>query len=316
MMTDLNDSEIVIEKKPTIGERLSQARQARKITVGEVATELRLTKRIIELIENEQWGELHGRAYARGYFSNYVRFLGLPEDELLAAFNIEYRADEPSLLSVGTRHQIETSDKKLMWLPSLLFITVVVISWFVYQQIQNKAEDDITSLHANTFAEGTNSVEDTSKNYGVTQQDTIELEQLASTDTELSINSEQLNDSSSDNSGIEINHEVDATGLEGIDQGASNNDLIPEDSTVLLAHSALDLRFSGDCWVEVKDADNKVLLKKLMVKDDSIVLRGRAPLTVMLGRASAAQVRFNDELFDPSASTQKGVARFILGEKS
>ena len=53
-----------------------------------------------------------------------------------------------------------------------------------------------------------------------------------------------------------------------------------------------------------------------MKKDDSIILNGRTPMSVMLGRASAVEVKFNDELFDASPYTQRDVARFTLGAES
>lgn len=317
MITDVNDNEITIEKKPTVGERLCQARQAKKITIADVATELRLTKQTIELIENEQWSELHGRAYARGYFSNYVKFLGLPEDEFLAAFNIEYTVAEPIL--IGARHHVEISNKKIVWLPSLLLITVAIIAWFAYQQMQNTTEvvsDEVSSLFPITLANSAISNDEANNENEIivpdSQQDMKALEQLVSPETESLVNSEQT----TENSEIVTDLGSDSIALQDPAQASSNNDRMLDNTAVIPADAVLDLRFSDDCWVEVKDANNKVLLKKLMTKDDSIVLTGRTPLTVMLGRASVSQVRFNDELFDPSAFTQKDVARFTLGAKS
>jgi len=321
MTNVVNEQEITIEKSPTVGERLSHARKAKKLTIADIANELRLTKQTIELIENEQWSELHGRAYARGYFSNYVKFLGLPEDEFLAAFNIEYTVAEPTL-SVA-RHHVEISNKRFVWLPSLLFITMAVIAWFAYQQIQNTADvviNDASSISPDALANNVVSIDEISKeNENIvpgSQQEMNEPEQLVSPDIKLSINGEQNNHATSDNSEIIPVQELGTIALQNIAQQSNNNDIMLENTATTLADGVLDLRFSDDCWVEVKDASNKVLLKKLMTKDDSIILTGRTPLTVMLGRTSVTQVRFNDELFDPSAFTERDVARFTLGAES
>jgi cytoskeleton protein RodZ len=313
-MTDVNDSQITIEKKPTVGKRLFHAREAKKLTIAYIATELRLPKQTIELIENERWSELHGRAYARGYFTNYVRFLGLPEDELLAAFNIEYTIADPAL--GVARDQVEINNKQFSWLPSLLLITVLVIAWLAYQQINNTAEivmEEVSSSLLSTLDNSaTSSIDNTRKEYENNVLDMQELEQLVSPDTEMLINSEPNNAGSSDNSEIVTDKELDSVASENLDEEPINNDLTPENTTV----AVLDLRFSDDCWAKVTDADNVVLLNKLMTKDDSIVLKGRRPLTVTLGRASVTQVRFNDELFDLSTFTQRDVARFTLGADS
>lgn len=315
-MTDVNDdNEITIEKKPRVGERLRHARETKKLTIADIATELRLTTQTIELIENERWSELHGRAYARGYFSNYVKFLGLPEDELLAAFNIEYAGAEPSLLMV--QHHVDISNKKSSWLPYLLFITVVVIAWFAYQKMLNTTEAVLeeTSPLLPLTQDNSASVIDESI-VSNSQLDVNQLEQRVSPETELLINSESTNDVANNSIEMVLGNELDTAPLQDLAEELSNNDVMPENTAEISEAAMLDLRFSDDCWAQVKDADNKVLLNKLMTKNDSIVLKGRTPFTVTLGRASVTQVRFNDELFDPSAFTQRDVARFTLGAES
>jgi len=316
MITDVNVNEITIDKKPTVGERLCRARQAKNLTIAEVATELRLTKQTIELIENEQWSELHGRAYARGYLSNYVKFLGLPEEEFLTAFNLEYIVVEPSL--IGARHQLEISNKKIVWLPSLLFITIAVIGWFAYQQMQDKVTTDVAVDEEATLfpITATNSSITNDETYKEndnivlnSQQDMNELEERATAEAEPLANGKQI----IDNPVIATDQVGGTIESQGLVQESNVSDPISDDTAITSEVAVLDLRFSDDCWVQVKDANDKVLLKKLMTKDDSIILTGRAPLSVMLGRASVSQVRFNDELFDPSAFTQKDVARFTLG---
>lgn len=327
MMTDVNDNEITIEKPLTLGKRLCQAREAKKLTIADIATELRLSKHTIELIENERWSELHGRAYARGYFTNYVKYLGLPEDEFLAAFNIEYTIADPTL-SVARNHD-EITNKNFVWLPSLLFIIVLVFGWLAFQQMDNTAEipmeeasPSFLSTLDNNATTTSSSSDDTSKEYENivpdSQPEMNELDQLVSADTEILVNSEQSKDASSDISEIVMGTELDTVGLQGdLTEETINNELTPENTAVITSSEAvLDLRFSDDCWAQVRDADNKVLLNKLMTKNDSIILKGRTPFTVTLGRASVTQIRFNDELFDPSAFTQRDVARFTLGAES
>jgi cytoskeleton protein RodZ len=326
MMTNVNDNEITIEKNLTLGKRLCQAREAKKLTIADIASELRLSKQTIELIENERWSELHGRAYARGYFTNYVKYLGLPEDEFLAAFNIEYTIADPTL-SV-TRNHVEITNNKFVWLPSLSFIIVLVIGWLAFQQMDNTAEipmEEASSSFLSTLdnnATTTSSTDDTSKEYENivpdSQPEMNELDQLVSADTEILVNSEQSKDTSNDISEIVTGTELDTVGLQAdLTEEAINNELTPENATVLNSSEAvLDLRFSDDCWAQVRDADNKILLNKLMTKNDSIILKGRTPFTVTLGRASVTQIRFNDQLFDPSAFTQRDVARFTLGAES
>ena len=321
MMTDVDDNEITIEKKPTLGKRLCQAREAKKLTIADIAAELRLSKQTIELIENERWSELHGRAYARGYFTNYVKFLGLPEDEFLAAFNIEYTIADPTL-SVA-RNQVEINNKKFAWLPSLLFITALVIAWITYQKTDDTADlvlEEASPSFISTLDNSASSPSDDSKEIEnivpESHPEMNELEQLDRVDSESLVNSEQSKDLSGDNPEIVTSEVLDTVELQNITDESINNELISENTTVISEEAVLELRFSDECWAQVRDADNKVLLNKLMTKNDSIILKGRTPFTVTLGRASVAEIRFNDELFDPSPFTQRDIARFTLGAES
>jgi cytoskeleton protein RodZ len=323
MISDVNGSEIIIDKNLTLGKRLAQARESKKLTIADIAAELRLSKQTIELIENESWSELHGRAYARGYFINYVKYLGLPEDEFLAAFSIEYTIAEPTL-SVA-RNQIEITNKFFFWVPSLLFIIVLVIGWLAFQEMDDSAEiamEEASPSFLSTLDNNSTSAKhNTSKEYENIVPDSQivmnEQDQPVSADKEILLNSEQSKDASIDISEIVMATELDAVGLPGdLTEESINNELTPENATVTSSEAMLDLRFSDECWVQVMDADNKVLLDKLMTKNDSIILKGRTPFTVTLGRTSVTQIRFNDELFDPSAFTERDVARFTLGAES
>lgn len=145
-MTDVNDDEVTTSEETTtagVGEQLRLAREAKGFTVAEVAAQLRLTRHTVTHLETEQWGKLHGRAYARGYFSNYVKFLGLPEDKLLTAFNIEYQATEESLLPVPEQR---LKKHKVAWLYGAGTLAVLFIIGLAYQQWQDSqvSGDDST----------------------------------------------------------------------------------------------------------------------------------------------------------------------------
>lgn len=55
-----------------------------------MASKFAFTKEIVINLEDEQWDEFHGHAYARGYFLRYVKILDIRQNEMLIAFNIEY----------------------------------------------------------------------------------------------------------------------------------------------------------------------------------------------------------------------------------
>ena len=130
-----NEQEILIVESsatPSIGEQLRQAREAKKLTIAEVGALLRLAMDTLTNMEADNWEALHGRIYARGYLMSYVKFLGLSEDTLLSAFEIEYKLTEAE----KTGSQQLNNDTKFPWFPVIMIVIVLVITWFAYQQWQ------------------------------------------------------------------------------------------------------------------------------------------------------------------------------------
>ncbi|MBE2294215.1 MAG: helix-turn-helix domain-containing protein [Phycisphaerales bacterium] len=79
-------------------------------------------------------------------------------------------------------------------------------------------------------------------------------------------------------------------------------------------NTSLLLEFSGDCWVEVKDAQGKVLIGSLMRADSTKTLSGKAPFTITLGNAPAARLSLNGQPVDKAIYVPRRgtVSRFNL----
>jgi cytoskeleton protein RodZ len=310
-----DDQEIELTISESVGERLQQAREEKKLTVLDVATQLRLVRESVLKLENNQWDDLHGRAYARGYFISYVRFLSLPEEEMLAAFNREYKTSSPEGSSLLTPHVAST--KSFPWGLFALIILLAVLLWFAYQQwlqydettvggnnIQS-SQQEMTPSPDEPFSSVVEATYDEVLDEAVEEpmtsddiNDVAESETIIS-ETEIPSEQEQIIEQDSDNL---QNSELQ-------DETTDNN---PTEPSII----SVGLQFSDDCWVKVSDADDKTLLNKIMLANTSITLEGKAPFSVSLGRAEAATVTVNNAVFDISPYVQGNVARFSLGENS
>lgn len=65
--------------------RLSEARQAQKLTTSDVARRLKLSVWQVEALESGQYQQLPGPIFVRGFIRNYARLLKLDADELAHA---------------------------------------------------------------------------------------------------------------------------------------------------------------------------------------------------------------------------------------
>lgn len=71
------------EALPGVGQRLAAAREAKGLSVADIATQLKLSPRQIEALETDDLKHLPGEVFVRGFVRNYARLVGLNPDDLL-----------------------------------------------------------------------------------------------------------------------------------------------------------------------------------------------------------------------------------------
>ena len=77
------------------------------------------------------------------------------------------------------------------------------------------------------------------------------------------------------------------------------------------------IRTTESCWVEVADATGYLLYGDLNQSGDELEVIGAAPFQILLGKASAAQVRFNGQVVDLEPhTTRQFTARLTVGEST
>jgi cytoskeleton protein RodZ len=71
----------------TLGEKLRAAREARGISVRDVAEQTRIAPMYIECIENDNYKPLPGGIFNKGFVKSYARFIGMDENEALQDYS-------------------------------------------------------------------------------------------------------------------------------------------------------------------------------------------------------------------------------------
>lgn len=75
-----------------IGSQLSRTRQAQGLSVSDVAARLRIRRKFVEALENEDWHDVGEFVYVRGFLKNYADLLGLDPQPLLLGLRESYQA--------------------------------------------------------------------------------------------------------------------------------------------------------------------------------------------------------------------------------
>ena len=65
------------------GAALQAAREARQLSVPQVADQLKLSSAAVTALEANDWDRLPAQVFVRGYIRAYARLMGLDDEELL-----------------------------------------------------------------------------------------------------------------------------------------------------------------------------------------------------------------------------------------
>src|ERR1700722_226573 len=74
--------------KDTFGESLKREREMRGVTLDEIAGATRIATRFLRAIENEEWDQLPGGVFNRGFVRAVAHYLGLDEENTVAEYTL------------------------------------------------------------------------------------------------------------------------------------------------------------------------------------------------------------------------------------
>jgi cytoskeletal protein RodZ len=75
----------------TVGQYLKREREARRMSIEEISRSTRVPMSSVERIEADQFDELPGEVFVRGFLKSYARSVGVPTEEVLARYTASRR---------------------------------------------------------------------------------------------------------------------------------------------------------------------------------------------------------------------------------
>jgi cytoskeleton protein RodZ len=139
MADSLGDANPTNTQAVSLGEQLRRSREAKKITVEKAASSLRVKTDIINHLENENWPALFGRTYARGYLINYVKYLGLPQNDLVEMFNLHYQVIGTERNEVRLEPDNNMKDRALYNWAIAFFVILMGVAIYLFVYTDDKA---------------------------------------------------------------------------------------------------------------------------------------------------------------------------------
>ena len=130
------------EASGALGERFRAAREARGLSLSDVAEQIRIRSLYLAAIEDGSWSTIGAPVYIRGFIRTYARFLGIDPEEAVAAFN-RTQPEPPSApggkrdRAPGTENPRGRSGSFLIWMAGA--VAVLLIAFVVYNELTMRA---------------------------------------------------------------------------------------------------------------------------------------------------------------------------------
>jgi len=163
----------------SLGEKLRQAREARGVTVSEVADQTRISSLYLEGIENDDYRALPGGVFNKGFVKSFAKFVGLDEHEALSDYSrllAESGADNTSQDARVYRPTVLTDDRSRPSIIPTVILTAIILAllsggvfWLVnyYKELQEGSglRGGLFSYNSNISNSETNSFSNSNSNF-------------------------------------------------------------------------------------------------------------------------------------------------------
>jgi cytoskeletal protein RodZ len=120
---------------PALGEEFRSAREARGITLSDVAEQIHIRSVYLNAIENEDWKAIGAAVYVRGFIRTYARFLGLDAEDAVARFNLTAPPERSTAITTVTLDDDERSGPSL-WVILGTLVALALVAFVAYEYWQ------------------------------------------------------------------------------------------------------------------------------------------------------------------------------------
>jgi len=282
------------------GARLRAAREASGLSLDQVAQQLKLAPRQVKALEDEDFGKLPGRTFARGFVRNYARLLNLEADDLLALMPDAAHAPalgSPALHSTSTTMgelptATVTRPNFMRWLiPLVLVASIVGAAAYEWYRGGLVAPGDVSHTVASA-----------------PQVDPQLPAPPATPPAPATGTSSTLlpNPLAAEGQAIEPSPVPET-------RDASPATAAPAAAPEAAATPApLVLAYRGPSWTEVRDRTGQLLIARMFAAGSEQSIRGTPPFEVVIGNARAVTLTYQGKPIDLSRYTRQNVARLRL----
>lgn len=279
----------------SVGVELQRAREERGLSTSDVAQQLKFAPRQIEALEQERFELLPGGTFVRGMLRSYARLLKLDAEPMIERIASRFEAPDANNLAARYSQPVPFSDntRRATFIYLGLSLGVLALGGgFAYQWYR---EHDASAQMASAKRAAPATAKPSAPSAPRAQPKVMEAS---------------------------VSVEPGKTVSERLPTGVAALDKVPSvdkaASTAKVAKAPaggvnrLVIHCEEEAWIEVKDANDRMLVSSLNPKGAERIVQSRGPLTLVIGNAQHVRVMHNDRPVDLAPHTKLAIARFTL----
>ena len=326
------------------GQTLAAERKKQGLSEREVADQLKITLSKLHALEQDQYDKFPAQIYLKGYLKNYARLLRLSEQDISDSYKAFVGGSAVEEDYAPAPEPAGEAKSKKMWPVWLLVAAIVVVSFFVYSQLNQPVVNSNADAAAAIFeppitdnaASNAESLADENENI-----DPVVKDALADADN---IVQEPVQNSQSE-AVEQPERDVIVDGRDVIaderDVIVGEQDVIVDEPVEILASKVtaaelisltepeieeepvvvevvnladiLDFQFINQCWIEVRDSTGSLLYSGLENAGSQRQIEGEGPFQVVIGNVVGTALSFNGETIPLEAPANGRALRLQVG---
>ncbi len=274
----------------SVGAQLRRARESRGMTVEGVGAAIKLAARQVEAIEADAYAELMNPTYARGFIRNYAALIGLDPKALLVQLDQQQVRATPLLVEqadVGVAMPVQSSRRK--WLLPLFALSVpvvVAIALYLWSEFWTappgesvQVEQEAVMPPVDAVAEPENETEPATPSADAQAADAVATE---------------------------------ATLAAALPEASPPPPAETASAPPVAGQRQLAFTFTADSWVEIRDAQDRIVLSELNRAGSSRSVGVVFPVSLVIGNAKSVRLSVDGTPHDLAPATKVDVARLRL----
>ena len=276
------------------GAVLAAAREELNLSVAEVARHLKLSPAQVEALEEGAYDRLPGRVFVRGFLRNYAKLLGVDPQPLLR--RIEHEMPQPAVVEAPPPppEEVMPTGETSRWPVYAGIVGVIIAALAAYEFGFNSpppgAQESEQAAAAGTSAPPPDSTAAAPVPGATTPSDTAPAPGSAAAAT-------------TGGAATAPSTEAAAT---------ATAPAPPTEAAKAPGTHELHFQFDQESWVEVRDANDKVIFTRLNRAGSEERVTGEPPLKLVVGNARGVRLNYDGQAVDLAPHTGVSVARLTV----